>query len=93
MCVVCVCDAHGQHVTHGSAYMSVIERMCRVGQNLIYTPYMTVYLAFFLPKRQYIHRIYMVLANPTYMSLSVYGSACTPSSVNVCHRVKESLLS
>ena len=40
--------------------------MCRVGQNRIYTPYMTVYLVTSLPKIPYIHRIYMVLANPTH---------------------------
>ena len=37
----------------------------RVGQNRIYTPYMTVYFLIFLPRIPYIHRIYMVLANPT----------------------------
>ena len=37
----------------------------RVGQNRIYTPYMTVYLVISLPKIPYIHRIYMVFANPT----------------------------
>ena len=41
--------------------------ICRVGQNRICTPYMTVYLVIFLPKIPYIHRIYMVLANPIYM--------------------------
>ena len=41
-------------------------RMRRVGQNHIYTPYMTVYLVISLSKIRYIHRIYMVLANPTY---------------------------
>ena len=40
--------------------------MSRVGQNRIYTPYMTVYLVISLSKIPYIHRIYMVLANPTY---------------------------
>jgi len=44
--------------------------MPRVGQNRIYTPYMTVYLVISLPKIPYIHRIYMVLANPIY----AYGS-------------------
>jgi hypothetical protein len=43
--------------------------MHRVGQNCIYTPYMTVYLVISLPKVPYIHRIYMVLANPTHASL------------------------
>jgi len=38
---------------------------CRVGQNRMYTPYMTVYLVISLPKLPYIHRIYMVLANPS----------------------------
>jgi hypothetical protein len=42
-------------------------RICRVGQNRIYTPYMTVHLVIFLPKLPYIHRIYMVQANPTYL--------------------------
>jgi hypothetical protein len=37
--------------------------MCRVGQNRIYAPYMTVYLVISLPKIPYMHRIYMVLAN------------------------------
>jgi len=40
--------------------------MIRVGQNCIYTPYMTVYLVISLPKIPYIHRIYMVLANPNH---------------------------
>jgi len=40
--------------------------MSRVGQNRINTPYMTVYLVISLPKIPYIHRIYMVLANPIY---------------------------
>ena len=39
--------------------------MYRVGQSRIYTPYMTVYMVISLPKLPYIHRIYMVLANPT----------------------------
>jgi len=43
---------------------------CRVGQNRIYTPYMTVYLVISLPKIPYKHRIYMVLANPTQMHLT-----------------------
>jgi len=38
----------------------------RVGQNCIYTLYMTVYLVVSLPKIPYIHRIYRVLANPKY---------------------------
>jgi len=38
----------------------------RVGQNRINAPYMTVYLAMSPPKVPCIHRIYVVLANPTY---------------------------
>jgi hypothetical protein len=46
----------------------------RVGQNRIYTPYMTVYLVISLPKIPYIHRTYMVLANPndTQRVLQIY---------------------
>ena len=43
----------------------VSSHNCRVGQNRLYTPYMTVYLAISLPKTPYMHCIYMVLANPT----------------------------
>jgi hypothetical protein len=43
--------------------------MCRVGQNCIYTPYLTVYLVISLPTIPYIHRIYMVLANPNHVAL------------------------
>ena len=51
--------------THQGFREKCVRQMCRVGQNRIYTPYMTVYLLIFLPKFSYIHRIYMVLANPT----------------------------
>jgi hypothetical protein len=43
-----------------------------VGKNRIYTPYMAVYLVIPLPKMPYIHRIYMVLANPNDI-LSCFG--------------------
>jgi hypothetical protein len=43
------------------------HNMCRVGQNRIYTLYMIVYLVISLPKIPYIHRIYMVLANPKHV--------------------------
>ena len=43
-----------------------VSFMSRVGQNRIYTPYMTVYLIISLPEIPYIHHIYMVLANPIY---------------------------
>ena len=41
--------------------------ICRVGQNRIYTLHMTVYLMKSLQKIPCIHRIYVVLANPTYL--------------------------
>jgi len=60
------------------------DHISRVGQNHIYTPYMTVYLVISLPKIPYIHRVYMVLANPTYficrslnMLLLLQGSSGT----------------
>ena len=52
----------------------------RVGQNRMYTPYMTVYLVMFLPKIPYVHRIYMVLANPTYL----VTTALTQTSLALC---------
>jgi len=36
----------------------------------MYAPYMTVYLIESLPNIPYIHRIYMVLANPIHMWLA-----------------------
>ena len=41
------------------------------GQNRIHAPYVTVYMVIFLPKMPYIHRIYMVLANPTHSMKSL----------------------
>jgi len=48
-------------------YMVYIQRIYRVGQNRIFTPYMTVYLVISLPKILHTHRIYTVPANPTYI--------------------------
>jgi hypothetical protein len=62
-------------ITQAALFMPIEAQACmpgvgalipRVGQNRIYTPYMTVYLVISLPKLPYIHRIYMVLANPTH---------------------------
>ena len=55
-------------------YMSVWS-IYRVGQNLTYTPYMTVYLVISLPKMPYTHRIYMVLANPIYIHMVFFAGA------------------
>jgi len=41
---------------------------------------MTVYLVIFLPKTPCIHRIYMVLANPTYDS--IFGGFLAKNTVN-----------
>jgi hypothetical protein len=38
--------------------------VCRVGQNCIYTLYMTVLLVVSLPKVPYVHRVFRVLVNP-----------------------------
>jgi len=46
--------------------------MSRVGQNRIYSLYVLVYLVISLPKIPYIHRINMVLANPTYACGATY---------------------
>jgi len=52
----------------------------RVGQNCIYTPYMTVCMVISLPKTPYKHRIYMVMANPTHRTsgwfLKSVSAAC-----------------
>jgi len=45
--------------------------MCRVGQNCIYTPYMTVYFVISLPEVPYMYPMYMVLANPMYVCLCI----------------------
>ena len=68
MCV-CVCVCHPQHTGVGLARIINIRR---VGQNRIYVPYMTVYMVISLPKIPYMHRIYMVLANPKYTG--IYGT-------------------
>ena len=38
--------------------------ICKVGQNRIYTPYMTAYLVISLPRIPRLHHMCMVLANP-----------------------------
>jgi len=52
------CGAHGMSIT-------LTTHRGRVGQNRIYTYIYTVYLVISMPKILYVHRIYMVLANPT----------------------------
>ena len=43
-------------------FLAKALQACRVGQNRMYTPYMTVYLVISLPKLLSIRCIYMVLA-------------------------------
>jgi hypothetical protein len=66
------CLSHRAKGRHRCAFLLIkgalpqLRYMSRVGQNRVCTPYMTVLLAISLPKVPYIHRIYMVLANPIY---------------------------
>ena len=52
------------HLIHYTLEACIMYHIYRVGQNRINAPYMTVHLVISLPKIPYIHRIYMVLANP-----------------------------
>ena len=66
-CIYIVCDRiFGDFPAKTTVYTPYIY-IYRVGQKRIYTPYMTVYLVISLPKLPYMHRIYMVLANPAYL--------------------------
>ena len=49
-----------------SSYAACIHHMIKVGQSRMHAPYMAAHLVISLPKLPYIHRVYMVLANPTY---------------------------
>jgi len=71
------------------SHISRVSQNCIywVGQNRIYAPYMTVYLVISLPKIPYIHRIHMVLANP---SLTSYKG---PLHVNTMYQDRNCLLS
>jgi hypothetical protein len=63
---------------HPSFARALKHLTTRDGQNwvyIIYAPYMTVYLVISLPKIPYMHRIYMVLANPTHDQLLPFGTA------------------
>ena len=73
MCVHLMSAAAAARAT--SAVVGGEVRMCRVGQNRVYTPYMTVCIVISLPKyRIYIVYTYMcmVLAIPTYVFVSVW---------------------
>ena len=54
------------------------------GQNRIYTPYMTVYLAISLPKIPCVHRVHMVVANPRYIALPIISCVKIPRVPRNC---------
>jgi len=60
-----LCTILQAHKAAAYEHMVSKKHVAQVGQDRIFTPYMTVHLAIPLPKILYIHRIYMVLAKPT----------------------------
>jgi hypothetical protein len=69
-------------------HLCLQPRICRFGQNHVYAPYMTVYLVVSLPKTPYIHHIYRVLANPTYMYTvyaRMYGTSPAKNTVHTLY--------
>ena len=66
--------AHIGGSTHQANALGWQWYISRVGQNRIYTPYMTVYLVISLPIIPYVNRKYIVLANPIYKSFNVCTS-------------------
>jgi hypothetical protein len=65
-----------------------VEQIHIVGQNRIYAPYMTVYLIESLPKTPYIHRIHMVLSNPTIRTCQVLRLFRKHAPYEMCHSFK-----
>jgi len=60
VCCVCVCvHVSWPETCRKHLNVRLWTQTCRVGQNRIYTPYMTVYLVIFLPNIPNIHRIYI----------------------------------
>ena len=59
---------HMSECTVANTLQHHIAMLCvQVGlARTLYTPYMTVDVVISLPKIPYVHRIYMVLANPVY---------------------------
>ena len=53
----CLLQSWGCEHVASYSFKVLCHDIHRVGQNRIYTPYMTVYLVIFLPKLPYIHRI------------------------------------
>jgi len=71
-CQLCLVSAKPCTLVTSYPCCGVKQCMYRVGQNCIYTPYMTVYMVNSLPKIPYTHRIFMVLANPNDFSEGVW---------------------
>ena len=55
-----------------------LPKIPRVGQNRIYSPYVTVYLVISLPNIPYMHCVCMVLANPMHVCVTrcAWWSTC-----------------
>jgi hypothetical protein len=49
---------------------TMLNMVCRVGQNRLHAPYIAAYLVIFLPRIPNVPRLYMVPANPDGMSLN-----------------------
>jgi len=58
-----------KHSLLGLARTMSIHRICRVGQNHAYTPYMTVYSVISMPKIPYIHRNHEYTSDMTVYSV------------------------
>jgi hypothetical protein len=72
------------HVYVECVTCAVICHMCRVGQNCIYTPYMTVCLVISLSKIPYIHRIYVWLWPTLHVCSNWCGSLPMAFCVTEC---------
>ena len=90
---VCLCSIHWTHNEYchvaGNIYSGngqVTTPTChmpRVGLSCICAPYLTLYSVISLPKIPYVHRIYMVLANPAHPvsgKQCKHGACCSLSS-------------
>ena len=70
---------HTHTLTHTHKHVCT-EHVCRVGQNRIYTPYMTVYLVISLPKIPCILIIYYICGSgQPYMCVIIYKQNSCPS--------------
>jgi len=65
-------SAHTHACTHTQTRTYMHTHICRVGQNRIYTYVCTIYLVIFKPEIPYVRRMYMVLANPTYLYTHIH---------------------